>query len=263
MENTLNYYQLIQQNLADSSMRGTYFDKKFIGNFIQAHPIELEPILHSQLSVDYISYTLLFFTAGIALIWSFLPERLFSVFNISTKKGFSRMGDVSIKTPGLLITLFFVFNYIFNFGFFIFLVIKAYAANLASGGNRLVITAYIFIAIILFYLFKIIYIKLSGFIFNTSEKAMQQLGIYINTENAFGVLLIPVLILSLYSPAHYILFAGILLFFIFLVIRWVKTFLIGLSIGGFSVLHLILYLCALEIIPVLVVIKLVENGGIY
>lgn len=258
----MNYYQLIQESLADSSLRAKYFEGEFIGSFIQSSPNEIVPALNAQSSTDYISYTLLFFITGIALIWSFLPERLFAIFNISTKKGFSRKGDVTIKTPGLVISLFFFLNFIFSFSIFLFLLLKNFALDMVPGISSLLLNAYIIAAILIFYLFRLFYIKISGFIFRTNEKSTQQLNIYVNTENALGVLLIPILLLSLYTSFQFILFAGILLFIIFLVIRWIKTFFIGISIGGFTVLHLILYLCTLEIIPVLIVIKLVEYGGL-
>lgn len=260
MADTLNYYQLIQQSLADSSLNRNYFEGKFIGTFIQNGPNEIIPVLNNQFSTDYISYTLLFFISGIALIWSFLPERLYSEFNISIKKGFSRTSDVTIKTPGLLISMFFFFNFITSFSIFLFLLAKSFAPELVIGMNNLLFIAYILLTIFSFYLFRLLFIKLSGFIFKTREKSTQHLNIYINTENVLGVLLIPVLIICMYANVPFILLAGIIMFIILLIIRWVKTFFIGISIGGFSVLHLILYLCTLEIIPILIVIKLVESG---
>jgi hypothetical protein len=263
MANTLNYYQLIQQNLADSSLRSNNYEGKFIGTFIQHGQNHVVPVLNNPDSIDYISYILLFFIAFIALIWFFLPERLSSVFNISTKKGFSRSGEVTIKAPGIIISLFFFLNFLFSFSFFIFLVLKTYVPDQIFGTNNLVVIAYILSIVFIFYLFKLSYIKLSGFIFRTGEKANQQLTLYINTENALGVLLIPVLLLSMYAGLQVALLAGIIILLILQIIRWVRTFIIGMSIGGFSVMHLILYLCTLEILPVLIAIKLVENGGIY
>lgn len=263
MADTLTYYQLIQQNLADTAARNNYFEGRFIGTFIQENHVQISPVLNSQVSIDYITYALLLFMSGIALVWWFLPERLFSVFTISTKNGFARKGDVTIKSPGLIISLFFFFNFLFSFSIFLFLLIENYAPNMTEGMNNLVIIAFIIVFIFSLYIYKFFFIKSSGFIFRTDEKSSQQLNIYINTENALGVLIIPVLLISLYSNAQFILLAGILMFFIFLIIRWIMTFFIGMSIAGFSVLHLILYLCTLEIIPVLVVIKLVENKGIF
>jgi hypothetical protein len=258
----MNYYQTIQQSLADSSLTNISLNWKFIGTFVQSGSNEIIPATFERSSIDYFSYILLFLITILAFIWSFLPERFLSVFNFSTKKGFSRSGEVTFTTPGLIITLFYFFNFIFSFGFFIFLLIKAFAPEIINSMNNLLFFAYILVAIIVFYLFRITYIKVFGFLFKTNEKSSQQLNIYMNTENSFGVLLIPFLFISLYTQTNFILFAGIFMFVLFLVIRWVKTFFIGMSIGGFSVLHLILYLCNLEIIPILVVIKLVENRGI-
>lgn len=262
MADTLAYYKLIQQSLADSSLRAQYFEGEFIGSFVQNGSSKIMPVLNNAGSIDYISYTLLFFIAGIALIWSFMPERFYSIFSVSTKKGFSRKGDVTIKTPGLVISLFFFFNFIFSVSIFLFLLLKNFAPELVPAISNLMLIAFILAAILIFYLFRLLYIKISGFIFKTNEKSTQQLNIYINTENALGILLIPILLLSLYTSFQFVLFAGILLFIIFLVIRWIKTFFIGISVGGFTVLHLILYLCTLEILPILIVIKLVEYGGI-
>jgi len=262
MADTLNYYQLIQQSLADSTARNNFSEGEFIGTFFQNGPNHFEKVLINQVSYDYIFYALLFFTTGIALVWRFLPERLFSVFSVSTKKGFSRSGEITIKTPGLIISLFFFFNFVVSFSVFLFLLLKTYAPGPTGKMDNLVLIVSILVLVVIVHLYRLFYIKSTGFIFRTSEKSSQQLNIYINTENALGVLLIPVLLLALYTSAQFILLAGIILFFIFLIIRWFKTFFIGLSISGFSVLHLILYLCTLEIIPILIVIKLVENTGI-
>lgn len=263
MNEALNYYKEIQYCIADTSLRNFNPEIKFIGSFVQSGSGEIIPVAFPVASVDFISYTLFFFITVMAFIWSFLPERVLGIFSISTKKGFSRTGEVSNTAPGLVISLIFFLNFAFGFSFFIFFLVKNFMPGMINSSNNFLFIAFTLAGLLVYYLFRIIFIKILGFIFKTNDKATQQLNIYMNTDNAFGVLLIPVLLVSMYSQFQYILWVGVIIFFIFMIIRWFMTFSIGMSVGGFNVLHLILYLCTLEIIPVLIVIKLIENKGIY
>lgn len=259
--NSFNYYQLIDQSLADSSLRAQVPEGKFIGAFLQQSITKIEPLGVAP-SNDLFTFILFFFITGLAVIWFFIPERLAMVFKISTKKTFSRSGEISNKAPGILISLFFFLNFLLNMSIFIFLLLKYIDNTLFSGTDTRLIILYIMAGISAFYVFRLTYIKISGKIFKTEENASQQLTLYINTDNAVGILLVPVLLIVLYSDFDFLIFSGILIALIFQIIKWIKTFVIGISIQGFTVLHLILYLCTLEIIPILIVIKLVEKGGL-
>lgn len=200
-------------------------------------------------------YALLLLTFGFSLIWYYLPERAFSLFNFAkSRRDFRLRENVNTETPGIIILFFFISNYFITLSLFLFLSINNFIANLSLVENKYLL--FIIISVISFYLIRVIIILFAGYIFNTKDAANQQLKLYINIDNIIGVILIPILFLLLFLQSDFIFYAGIILLSILYIFRWFQTFILGKSISGFSILHLFMYLCTLEIIPVLVLIKL-------
>ena len=83
------------------------------------------------------------------------------------------------------------------------------------------------------------------------------IGIYV------GALIMLVFCLLLHyskvSPS-YLLPLAICIITLLYAIRMVKTLAFGYSVYGFSLFHLVLYLCAVEIIPLAVFVKLIVNS---
>ena len=71
-----------------------------------------------------------------------------------------------------------------------------------------------------------------------------------------GLILMPVIILSIYMSAKELIYFGILLWLLTYLYRLVRELFTGLSYVEFSLFYRILYLCTLEIIPLLVLTKL-------
>ena len=82
-------------------------------------------------------------------------------------------------------------------------------------------------------------------------------GIYIGAL----VMLVCCLLLQ-YSniPAVYLFPLGISILGLLYGIRMIKTLVFGYSMYGFSLFHLVLYLCAVEIIPLAVFVKVIVNS---
>jgi len=77
-----------------------------------------------------------------------------------------------------------------------------------------------------------------------------------------GILLLPIAVFIPYTNpiiSSYLLFLAWALFFMMLVMRWLRAFIISFN-HRVSFLYMILYLCALEILPLLVVLKLIEES---
>ena len=86
-----------------------------------------------------------------------------------------------------------------------------------------------------------------------------QYSFSIKTE---GLLLLPVCLLLHYSaiPPVYLLLLGILVPALIFTVRVIRTILWGRAEYGFSVFHIVLYLCTVEIIPLVVFIKILVAG---
>lgn len=220
------------------------------------------PLMHHTSPYDWIIYTLLFLLTGIALVIHFFPERVATLFSLSPKYNKAKIASGALKEPGKLISLFFSANYILTLSFFIlFFVNKTMLdLNLNISTNQLLLAILLFV--LGFFIFRLITIQFAGFIFETQVMARQQFRLYMNADNALGVILIPILILLIYDNSIILIFITFFIIIAFYLIKWVQTIAIGVSDTKFSVFHLILYLCTLEIIPLVVLFRALEKGGL-
>ena len=76
-------------------------------------------------------------------------------------------------------------------------------------------------------------------------------------EKVAGLLLFPFLVLSVYAPFDSKIFLqiGFSLLFFFLILKWVRMLYLGFFKCSFSKTHLFIYLCILEILPLVVIVK--------
>ena len=78
-------------------------------------------------------------------------------------------------------------------------------------------------------------------------------NIFFNTLST--LLVLPLLLVSIYARTNLILYAGTTILFILFIIRMIRAVLISSELSSFSGYQIFLYICALEILPVFVVIK--------
>lgn len=110
-----------------------------------------------------------------------------------------------------------------------------------------------------FSLLKILVIWLISVTFKNKETAKEYIQNILIYNLVTGMLLLPVLVFIIYTYHELFLYlAGVLvLFMIFL--RFIRGVAIGLSDSKFSLIHLFLYLCTLEILPLLVAAKFLSK----
>jgi len=85
-----------------------------------------------------------------------------------------------------------------------------------------------------------------------------------NSYRFVSILLLAIVIMLAYTavlPERFLLGAGIVIFFVFYLLRTFRLFLIFMK-RNISFLYLILYLCALEILPVLILIRYFNQLGL-
>lgn len=110
-----------------------------------------------------------------------------------------------------------------------------------------------------FLLIQFILVLLAGFLFKNPETAREYIHNIIIFNLIGGVLLLPLILLIHYSHRSVFLYVAFSIISILLLIRFIRGFIIGLSDQKFSLFHLFLYLCTLEILPVLVVAKFIDK----
>ncbi|HTF05699.1 MAG TPA: DUF4271 domain-containing protein [Bacteroidia bacterium] len=117
---------------------------------------------------------------------------------------------------------------------------------------------WIALAILVTYIVKIISIRFLGFLFEMREAAQEYVYNIVLFNKTVGLVLFPVTLCLAYArqlPQDWLVGIGLVCWGIVLLYRFVRLSWIGLSVRGVSVLYIILYLCTLEILPFVVIVK--------
>lgn len=153
-------------------------------------------------------------------------------------------------------SVLFSINFLLCFAYFLFKTNQFYHFNSYSFNSIIVYF------ILIFFVLAVYFIKIIGSrIIAGLADAVGEMEEYIfNTflsTNAIGLFLFPIVVCMEYShlPLKYLIISGTLVFFLFYTIRVIKGFIIAFVSGRYSIFHLFLYLCALEILPLIVLIK--------
>lgn len=176
-----------------------------------------------------------------------------AIFTLGASKQLMREDYKLNKGSAVLFSIVFVLH----FSYFLF-EINQYFGYIHYPFNSLLFYLLIVSAVIISYTIKIIVFKvLSRVLMARNETDEYIFNIFLST-NAAGLFLFPIIVCSEYSqlPVHYFVYAGIAVLLVFYLIRIFKGLVIAYVGGRFSVFHLFLYFCALELLPLIVIIKL-------
>ncbi len=152
------------------------------------------------------------------------------------------------------ISLILLLIYLFSFSLFIYygLLIFTNVEVILSG---LLLYTVIFSVVFISWLLKTILIKISGILFNTQQQATQHIISNFLLNISTGLIYLIIDIPMIYSQPLIMIYVGVLLIIITFVLKVYRGFQIGLNFTKFSKFHLFLYLCTLEILPVIVIVK--------
>jgi len=148
------------------------------------------------------------------------------------------------------------FNFIMTAGLFCFLVSNYYGISIFTGSSFLRYFEFC-VLIAVFLLARYIITRLTGMIFNKDHLFKDYIHQILIAYKSLGVYLILIIIGLAYSPAEmkiYLIYAGSILAAIAYLTRIIKGFQIIFR-KDVLLIYLILYLCTLEILPILVVYR--------
>jgi len=109
----------------------------------------------------------------------------------------------------------------------------------------------------LFLALKYLLIRWIGHLFQQLYLFEEVIFISFLFEKVAGLLLFPFLVLSFYAPIDSVIFLkiGLVLLLFFLLLKLARMFYLGFFKRSFSKTHLFIYICILEILPLVVIIK--------
>lgn len=132
-------------------------------------------------------------------------------------------------------------------------------SDLPSGGMLYLLLLAFFVA---FWLVKVILINSLALLFNTREHSNEILANMYLYNLFAGILLLPLLSCMAYANREVFFYITLGIIALIYIIRIFRIVMIGFGMPKFSVFHLFLYLCTLEILPLIVLAKILNRNMI-
>ena len=195
---------------------------------------------------------------------------LFSAFNSrfnSVGKAFFTMRfanqlareEYSLTNP---VSIFLSINFLLTCSLFILQLISASTIFYFGTEMNFISFLIVILCVLVVYIVKILSLKILGFIFDKQIVAGEYTFNIFLVNQILGIGLIPVIIFIAYGKQSFesgFIYAGIALMAIAFFIRVGKGAISALAGGEVTLFYLFLYLCTLEILPLLLGFKLIEK----
>ncbi|MEI6681492.1 MAG: DUF4271 domain-containing protein [Bacteroidota bacterium] len=234
-----------------------YAGSPFAGHLLR--PGDFKTNLAERLQPDWILGILLL--CFILLAWTqvFYHKRIRQVFRAPFSKRFINQltRDGNLFKERISVTLGIIYLLTFS------LLLYEFNEQILKIDFRIIHGAPLFGAITLANLVvltvKVSLVQLIGRVFKTRETTYNYLLNLLIFALLTGPLMLGILILILYLKLPVFLYICLVAFILIFIFRFVRGFFIGIAVTKFSYLFLFVYLCSLEILPLLVIIKILLN----
>ena len=205
---------------------------------------------------ELLFYTLIALLLFFAFIRMSFPKYLLDLFRVAFRTTLKQrqISEQLIQTPlpSLLLNLFFLFT----IGLYITFVLQH--LHLAAYYNFWLLYLYCFVALAVIYLIKFLSLKFFGWLFNIKATADGYIFIVFMINKIIGIYILPFLILlaftddNIYEVAFIFSYIGV---FALLAYRFILSYGLVQSQIRLNPFHFFLYLCAFEIVPLLLIYK--------
>lgn len=210
---------------------------------------------------DWFTVLLLMIVITVTLIKVFYSRILFQIFrafiNNNTANQIIRDENILVQRASVLLS---VICYAV-LALFVYKISDYFNYQSDFIGTGFVKFLFISLFIALGYSLKMIVLKMLGFIFNFEKPVAAYIFNLFLINNVLGMLLLPILITITYFNVQYVgylLITSIILVGLFYLYRLIKGIVIWLNAGHPNLFYLFLYICALEITPILIIFKVLS-----
>ena len=219
------------------------------------------PVLLRSDKKEFHGKELLFYTLiGLLLFFAFIrmsfPKYLLDLFRVAFRTTIKQRQIseqlVQAPLPSLLLNFFFLCT----IGLYITFVLQHY--HLAANYNFWLLYLYSFIGLAIIYLIKFLSLKFFGWLFNITATADGYIFIVFMINKIIGVYILPFLVLlaftddNIYEVAFIFSYLGV---FGLLAYRFILSYGLVQNQIRLNPFHFFLYLCAFEIVPLLLIYK--------
>lgn len=109
---------------------------------------------------------------------------------------------------------------------------------------------------LIFWALKIFLMRFLGTIFRTTQSTNEYIMNILLFNFMMGMVLLPLLVLVVYLKSLFFLKICLIITVLLFIMAFLRGFLIGFSLTKFSYLFLFVYLCSLEILPLILLMKI-------
>lgn len=159
---------------------------------------------------------------------------------------------------GNRVSVFLSIFFVFTLTLFFIRIIQYYGFHFFTD-NVALLGLIIALIIIIAYSIKFSIIKFLGNIFQLQKEANDYMMIIFLFCNTLGLVMLPLVICLTFLkqvPPVVFIYIGIFIITLFVFVRIFRGLILGLNSSGISKLYLFLYLCTLEIVPFIILVKL-------
>jgi hypothetical protein len=233
---------------------------KFGVHELQVHEMRFERYDPERTSPEIFTLLIIINLIMIGLANYFFPQRLremiMAAWELRIYSQLEREGGIMAHW----VSFFLYFNFLLVLTMLVYQLFDFYGLDetLQQISSSLLM-GYIFIAMVSFYFAKYLLLVFIAWVFKRQESSLTYFRNILIMNNFTGLVILPAMIIYTFNPSAWIIYAslGILLFLN--VYKIGRGAIVGHQRTGFSAYYLILYLCAIEIAPVLLIIKITMN----
>ncbi|PID93054.1 MAG: hypothetical protein CSA95_08900 [Bacteroidetes bacterium] len=211
--------------------------------FMRSHPHEWTFII------------LLFLLIGIAISLYHFHRRFYqfiqAFFKYHTLNQLRREGNFMMERLG--VTLYTIF--LVGISIFTYQAITYFKVFSLPPGHGSVVFLKILVGFLLFFFLKSAIYYLVGWVFNTQKSAYLLILDDYLIKSFNGLILLPILFISTYYPSPTLFYIGLTVLSIIFIYRILRASLINREDSQISLFYLFLYLCSLEVVPVVAIAK--------
>lgn len=241
---------------ADSAGKPVYTNL-YHGHFL--HPANDHPLAKTGTSPDWffpILLLVLSIYAALRIFYTkYFSQMVLAFVNNNLTNQIVRDENILVQRTSTYLSL--VFNLIA--ALFLYLISLHYGWNLGGVGTGF--NRFLFFAVLISFVYalKFLVLKISGRLFNLEREMATYIFNTFLINNILGIVLLPFIFLMAYNQVvstQWFIVLGLSIVALAFGYRIFRGILIGLSTSTFSLLYLFLYLCTLEIAPLMILIRI-------
>ena len=230
---------------------------------IYAHERNLPPLSFTQKESE-LGSPLFWVFIGVVLLWGFFYQTNYKTLQnivlsfrsnvifsqiLEERRTYNSIVSIGLFLTGLLVLATFIYHFVGQIP-----GVKSDFSTFSPGYVGIIVAL-----LIAYHFFKAIVLSLSSFIFKERDIFNAYNMLSINSMQVLGIILFPIVVLLTYSyqvSSIWLSIIGISIIGLFFLYRLLRSFILGVKETKGQVFHIILYICAFEILPLFVIGKL-------